>query len=518
VLWLLSSVAWAAAPTLVLTYGRGSGRITVQAEGEHVSPDAPVKGWVQSAERKVSFDVPGASLANGLLVDLPDDHVVGSLTFSLCEDGGTACRIVETSFAGRAVGRKGSVVLGTEPRERQVPERVYVPHKDDVGAALSRAGREGKLVLVDVGAVWCPPCNLLAVEVFENPDHADVLEPFLLAQVDADDPSSFEVKDRYAVGGYPTVLVLRPDGTEIDRMVGYWHERDTVSWLQRAANVVPFGDLPRPEALSPDEAAELAVRMALSLDGEAVEPYLARAAESDSTAFHLARFLLEPSVDDGKLLAERDAPGWDWVFAGLETAKKTPALADTLRSVARRRLSGEPSSIEASQSFQVLAALASEKEAPDLFLAAAQALESTFSGEPDRDRGRYGELADLYEQGGAPDRARAILTDAVARYPDEFTFHYQLAQHLSDRGLASEAVASAQSAYDHSYGDNRLRAAKTLALALQAVDRDEEAVAIIDRALAEAHRPDEDQKVRTFRYLDALTATRAEITKSPSPE
>jgi hypothetical protein len=518
VFWLASTVAFAGAPTLVLTYSRGSGRITVEAEGEHVNADAPVKGWVQSAERKVAVDVPGASLANGLLVDLPDAHVVGALTFSLCEDGGTTCRMVETSFAGRAAGRKGRVVLGTEPRELGTTDRVYVPHQDDVGAALARAGREGKLVLLDVGAVWCPPCNLLAVEVLDNPDHKDVLAPFVLAEIDADHPSSFEAKDRYDVGGYPTMLVLRPDGTEIDRMVGYWNAADAVAWLQRAANAIPFGDLPPPESLSPDDAAELAVRIALSLDGELAKPYLERASASDSTAVHLARFLLEPTAEDGRILAERDAPGWDWVFAGLETAKATPALADTLRAVARRRLAGEPSADEASQSFQVLAELASEKEAPDLWLAAAQTLESGLSGEPDHDRGHYGELADLYEKGGAPDRARAILVDAAARYPDEFTFHYQLAQHLLDRGLANDAVPCAQSAYDHSYGDNRLRAAKTLAVALHAVGRDADAVAVLDRALAEAHRPAEDQKVRTFRYLDALTATRAEITKPPSPK
>ena len=166
----------------------------------------------------------------------------------------------------------------------------------------------------------------------------------------------------------------------------------------------------------------------------------------------------------------------------------------------------------------MLAQLASEQEAPDLYLAAAQVMESGFSGEPDRDRGHYGELADLYEQGGSPDRARAILVDAVARYPDEFTFHYQLAQHLLERGLAAEALPSAQAAYDHSYGDNRLRAAKTLALALHGVGRDTDAVAVIDRALAEAHRPPEDQKVRTFRYLDALATARADITKASSPE
>jgi thiol-disulfide isomerase/thioredoxin len=518
VLWLVSTVAFAGAPTLVLTYGKGSGRITVEAEGEHVNADAPVKGWVQSAERKVSVDVPGASLASGLLVDLPDDHVTGALTFSLCADGGTTCRLVVTLFAGRAAGKKGRVVLGTEPRELPTSNRVYVPRKDDVDAALSRAGHEGKLVLLDVGAVWCPPCNLLAAEVLDNPDHADVLAPFVVAQIDADDPSSFAAKDRYDVGGYPTMLVLRPDGTEVDRMVGYWEAADTVAWLQRAGSAIPLGDLPPAESLSPDDAAKLAVRIALSLDADAAKPYLARAKGSDSTEFHLARFLIEPTAEDGRILEERDAPGWDWVFAGLETAKTTPELAGTLRAVARRRLAGNPSSIDASQAFQVLAQLASENEAPDLYLAAAQVMEAGFSGEPDRDRGHYGELADLYEQGGSPDRAHAILVDAVARYPEEFTFHYQLAQHLLARGLPADALPSAQAAYDHSYGDNRLRAAKTLAVALHGVGRDADAVAVVDKALAEAHRPPDDQKVRTFRYLDALVATRDEITKGSSPK
>ncbi len=276
-----------------------------------------------------------------------------------------------------------------------------------MGAALVRAEREGKLVLLDVGAVWCPPCNLLAAEVLDNPDHAEVLAPFVLAEIDADDPSSFDVKDRYAVGGYPSLLVLRPDGTEIDRMVGYWQESDTVAWLRRATNALPFGELPPADSMTPDDAAKLAVRMALSLDEDAVTPYLARAAASDSIELPLARFLIEPTADDGKILAERDAPGWDWVFAGLDAAKKSPALADALRTVARRRLAAGASSFDACQSFQILAELARGGHGrPELYLAAAQALEAGFSGEPDRDRGHYGELADLYEHAGATERAR----------------------------------------------------------------------------------------------------------------
>jgi thioredoxin-like negative regulator of GroEL len=514
VLWLWSALAWAGPPTLVLTYRGDSGRLTVEAAGEHVNEEGPVRGWVQSAERRVEFDTSGAALADGLLVDLPDAHLQGSLSFSLCADGGTACRTIETSFAGRAAGRKGRVVLGTEPREAAVHARIYVPRKDDVGAALARAGALDKLVLLEVGAVWCPPCNLLAAEVFDNPAHRDTLAPFVLAQVDADDPSSFAVKDRYDVRGYPTLLVLRPDGTEVDRVVGYWAEEDAVAWIARAATALPFGALPPAQSMTPQDAAELAVRIASSLDAERAKPYLDRAAAADTTELHLARFLLAPSAAGGELLAERDVPGWDWVFAGLETAKQSPELADTLRAVARRRLAAQGTSVDVSQSFQVLAALADDADAPDLFLAAARALEAGFSGEPDRDRGRYGELADLYEQGGAPERARAILTDAIARYPDEFTFHYQLARHLFDRGLFADALLSAQAAFDHSYGDNRLRAAKTLAQTLHAVGRDPEAVAVLDRALAEAPRPEANQKVRTFRYLQALEEARAEITKS----
>jgi hypothetical protein len=341
----------------------------------------------------------------------------------------------------------------------------------------------------------------------------------VLAQIDADDPSSFDAKDRYDVGGYPTMLVLRPGrhGDRSDgRVLGGSGRRRLVAARRHA---IPLGDLPPPDSLSPDDAAELAVRIALSLDGDAAKPYLARAKESDSTAFHLARFLIEPTAEDGRILAERDAPGWDWVFAGLETAKATPGAR---RDAARRRETptrgrARPRSTRANPSRCWQSSRArrrrricswprhrfSSRGSP----ASRIAIAATTGSSPISTSRAAPPIA-LERSSSTPSRATPRSSRSTSK----------LAQHLLDRGLASEALPSAQAAYDHSYGDNRLRAAKTLAVALHEIGRDADAVAVVDRALAEAHRPAEDQKVRTFRYLDALVATRADITKASSPK
>ena len=55
--------------------------------------------------------------------------------------------------------------------------------------------------------------------------------------------SSWEMKDRYAVGSYPTVIAARPDGTALDRIVGYPGEDAFLSWLVDATGVQPVDEL-----------------------------------------------------------------------------------------------------------------------------------------------------------------------------------------------------------------------------------------------------------------------------------
>jgi tetratricopeptide (TPR) repeat protein len=107
--------------------------------------------------------------------------------------------------------------------------------------------------------------------------------------------------------------------------------------------------------------------------------------------------------------------------------------------------------------------------------------------------------------------ARSLLETAVGWYPEEFTFHYSLAGLLLRNGLATEALAAAEAALRHGYGDNRLRAAERLARVHAAAGDSASALATIDTALSAAKRPGEELQVRTFRYIKALEDARTEL-------
>lgn len=98
---------------------------------------------------------------------------------------------------------------------RPVPQSA-VAWRTDFEAALAEARREGRLVLVDIGADWCPPCIAMKHEVWSDAEVGRRVEQSyvpLLVDADRDDV----VSPRYGVSGIPTVLVLDADGRLIRR-------------------------------------------------------------------------------------------------------------------------------------------------------------------------------------------------------------------------------------------------------------------------------------------------------------
>ena len=91
----------------------------------------------------------------------------------------------------------------------------------DISKAFITAKKAGKPLLISFYGIWCPPCNELEETVFESPDFPLKAKRFELLKVDADAPTSWKLKDRYKVGGYPTVVFTNPAGDEIYRVVGY---------------------------------------------------------------------------------------------------------------------------------------------------------------------------------------------------------------------------------------------------------------------------------------------------------
>src|SRR5262245_43890278 len=90
-----------------------------------------------------------------------------------------------------------------------------------VAEALEQAKHDGKLAFLDFYANWCDPCKQVATTVFPDPKVKTWLEQYTVAfAVDGERGEGPQVRERYKLKFYPTMLLLKPDGTEIGRYTG----------------------------------------------------------------------------------------------------------------------------------------------------------------------------------------------------------------------------------------------------------------------------------------------------------
>ncbi|HEY1899414.1 MAG TPA: thioredoxin family protein [Steroidobacteraceae bacterium] len=93
-------------------------------------------------------------------------------------------------------------------------------YRGSVESAFAAARTQNKPVFLYWGAKWCPPCHELKATVFSRPDFIEKLQLFIPVYLDGDDPGAQKWGDRFGVSGYPTVLVLRADHSELARISG----------------------------------------------------------------------------------------------------------------------------------------------------------------------------------------------------------------------------------------------------------------------------------------------------------
>ncbi len=86
--------------------------------------------------------------------------------------------------------------------------------------AMAKAATEKKPVFIDFFTTWCGPCKSLDETTWKDAKVIAWLNDKTIAlHIDAEKEEP--LADRFKVDGYPTLLFLKPDGTEIDRLYGY---------------------------------------------------------------------------------------------------------------------------------------------------------------------------------------------------------------------------------------------------------------------------------------------------------
>jgi thioredoxin-related protein len=99
--------------------------------------------------------------------------------------------------------------------------------------ALEVAAKENRIILLDfTGSDWCPPCMKLHEDIFAQPAFAAYAKDNLVA-VELDFPRRKELDpavaaqnkdlaEKFNVEGFPTLILLSPEGKELARRVGYF--------------------------------------------------------------------------------------------------------------------------------------------------------------------------------------------------------------------------------------------------------------------------------------------------------
>jgi thiol-disulfide isomerase/thioredoxin len=90
----------------------------------------------------------------------------------------------------------------------------------EVDAAFAEARAQSKPVFLYWGADWCPPCNQVKATLFNRQDFIERARAFVPVYIDGDRPGAQKIGARFKVSGYPTMVLFRPDGTELTRLPG----------------------------------------------------------------------------------------------------------------------------------------------------------------------------------------------------------------------------------------------------------------------------------------------------------
>jgi thioredoxin:protein disulfide reductase len=145
--------------------------------------------------------------------------------------------------AGLADQFAGGVMHGRMPDMSDGKSIQWSFYSED---ALVQALRQSKPIFIDFYADWCAPCKELDRYTFSSPEVVSLSKSFLMLKVDltsADDPQTEALTKKYHIKGFPTLVFLKPDGTEISelRAVGFEPKETFAARMRQALQqaVVP---------------------------------------------------------------------------------------------------------------------------------------------------------------------------------------------------------------------------------------------------------------------------------------
>ncbi len=134
--------------------------------------------------------------------------------------------------------------------------------KSDWDAGLKEAAARNTIVMADVYTDWCKWCKVLDAQTFQDARVAKKLAELVTVKINAEKGAGVELRKRFNVSGFPTVLFVDAKGEEIDRITGFLKAEPFLARLEQIRKGEgTFGDLKRRSAAAPKD---LGLAMALA--------------------------------------------------------------------------------------------------------------------------------------------------------------------------------------------------------------------------------------------------------------
>ncbi len=135
------------------------------------------------------------------------------------------------------------------------------------------AAKENKLVLLDLEAVWCHWCHVMADTTYRDPRVVELINSrFIPVRVDQD--ANPDISVRYERWGWPATILFSADGTELVKRRGYIPPEAMAGLLEAVIKDPTPGPSVLPEAEeAPSENSSLAPEQKKALEEEQVSFY-----------------------------------------------------------------------------------------------------------------------------------------------------------------------------------------------------------------------------------------------------
>jgi thiol:disulfide interchange protein len=112
--------------------------------------------------------------------------------------------------------------------------------------AIAESQRDGKPVMIDFNADWCPPCQAMKRTVFEDAENGRAVQTAVIpvsivdrTREEGQNPSEIEdLQRRYDINAFPTLVVFSPRSGKTEKSRGFAGAERTVAWITEAARKV----------------------------------------------------------------------------------------------------------------------------------------------------------------------------------------------------------------------------------------------------------------------------------------